>query len=117
MQRFLATLLVVSFSFPLLLPAMLRGTESKLPACCRRDGKHKCGMAAPKAGKLAFGKSPCAQFPGSQSTRAERDDLPLSTLETSVRWAMAADAPTPAGASPRGEFRLRKSPRGPPILL
>ena len=45
MRRVLASLLVAMFSFALIAPAVFASDpDSKLPACCRRDGKHHCGM-------------------------------------------------------------------------
>jgi hypothetical protein len=35
----------------LVLTVLLPSPESKLPACCRRDGKHHCAMAEMTAGK------------------------------------------------------------------
>ena len=47
MQRLLATLLLFTFSAPLLLPLLSsQQEENNLPACCRRDGDHKCRMRA-----------------------------------------------------------------------
>ena len=47
MRRVLASLLVALFSFSLIAPAVFASDpDSKLPACCRRDGKHHCGMAS-----------------------------------------------------------------------
>ena len=42
MQRISAVLLLALFSFPLISPAVFADADSKLPACCRRDGKHRC---------------------------------------------------------------------------
>jgi hypothetical protein len=46
MRRALASLLLVLFSFPLIAPAFTPSADAQLPACCRRDGKHHCSMAA-----------------------------------------------------------------------
>jgi hypothetical protein len=47
MRRVLASLLVALFSLSLIAPAVFASDpDSKLPACCRRDGKHHCGMAS-----------------------------------------------------------------------
>lgn len=46
MQRALAAVLVLVFSFPLIAPAFASQVEeANLPACCRRDGKHHCAMS------------------------------------------------------------------------
>ena len=51
MQRLLATLLIVVFSFSLNASA-LASSMSKLPACCRKGGAHHCAMQgdSPNAG-------------------------------------------------------------------
>ena len=46
MRRGPAILLLFLFSFPLIGPALFVDAGSDLPACCRRDGKHHCGMMA-----------------------------------------------------------------------
>jgi hypothetical protein len=45
MRRKLANLLLFTFLAGFLLP-LFAETQSTLPACCRRDGKHHCSMAA-----------------------------------------------------------------------
>jgi hypothetical protein len=69
-------LLLAAFSVPLIGaligPALLASeVESKLPSCCRRDGKHSCGMAstssreAEPSGPL-LRAARCSQFPGAK---------------------------------------------------
>ena len=45
MRRAFAILLTMLVSLPLILPAFVSGANAKLPACCRKNGKHGCGMA------------------------------------------------------------------------
>lgn len=57
-QRRLAKLLLLLISFGLIapaLPGMTSSGESKLPACCRKDGKHKCGMKSMSGGSALAG--------------------------------------------------------------
>jgi hypothetical protein len=42
--RFIAIALLLIFAGDTALPALLADSESALPACCRRDGKHHCAM-------------------------------------------------------------------------
>jgi hypothetical protein len=44
MRRALALLLLAVVGSPLITPLLLAGSRAELPACCRRDGKHHCGM-------------------------------------------------------------------------
>lgn len=98
-------LLVIGFSSigPLLLAT---STEEDVPACCRRDGKHRCAMR--KSADLPVNhlvlrspQSKCPQCPnGSQSTASPKLDasipsfVPLSThlvvaLQTRIDLAEA----------------------------
>ncbi|MBV9037634.1 MAG: hypothetical protein JO182_24295 [Acidobacteriaceae bacterium] len=45
MVRAVAHLLLAVFSLGLIAPAFNNGPESKLPACCQRNGKHHCAMS------------------------------------------------------------------------
>jgi len=46
MRRALASLLLAVFSFLLIAPVAFADPESNLPACCRRDGAHRCSMGS-----------------------------------------------------------------------
>ena len=65
MHRILATLLLAAISLTLMPMALLAGTSaSDLPACCRKDGKHKCMMAdADTDGPSLRRVSQCPMFP------------------------------------------------------
>jgi hypothetical protein len=45
--RAAAGVVLAIFLLPLFLPFFNLGSESSLPACCRRDGKHHCAMSVP----------------------------------------------------------------------
>jgi len=109
-----ATLLLVAFSFPLIGPALFASdAQSNLPSCCRREGKHHCGMASMAARDAdptgpVLHTSRCAQStPG---------------LIGSSRAIVAAVASHPAGhAQAEILFHISYSrsgqKRGPPALL
>ena len=59
-RRILASLLLVLFGFSLIAPALFASDpDSKLPACCRRNGKHHCALATGSG----FHAARCADFP------------------------------------------------------
>ena len=64
-SRFLASLLLVLFSFPLISPAFA-DFDSNIPACCRRAGKHACELAGHRHSGSGpqFASPYCPQFPG-----------------------------------------------------
>jgi hypothetical protein len=65
-HRLLAALLmVVVGSTPIASAVFVKGAESKLPACCRRDGNHGCGMksAAPSKSGVSLYGARCASYP------------------------------------------------------
>jgi len=44
--RAMSGVLLAFFLLPVFAPFLSSGSESTLPACCRRDGKHHCAMSA-----------------------------------------------------------------------
>jgi hypothetical protein len=65
MRGLLAILLVGTLSAPLM-ATFFASSETSLPACCRRDGKHRCMSRVPVAlDALAFAplKQVCPVFP------------------------------------------------------
>lgn len=71
MRRLLAISLVLLFGLPLVLPLFALGdtAESKLPACCRKNGAHHCAMTMEALEALMQGQhlmaapSKCPMFP------------------------------------------------------
>jgi hypothetical protein len=89
LQRIWALALTLVFSFELLMPLLSAEPESKLPACCRRDGKHACSMMM---------KSSPSSIPGKPSISAKKIACPLypsgKTLPVSARAAGTPVQPT-----------------------
>ena len=69
MRRAFALLLLAVIGSPMITPLLFAGARAELPACCRRDGKHHCGMggvtgtASPEAPALKTFQPKCHFFP------------------------------------------------------
>jgi hypothetical protein len=123
-QRACAILLLVFFSFSLIGPEAFVDSDSKLPACCRRGGKHHCASMDP-AHKQESAATPavkatrqCASFPKTDGVRA----LSTTTLPPASQAFFASIVTHPA-VQPQTEARQRisfsrsRQKRGPPISL
>jgi len=127
MRRALSILLVVFFSLGPLSAMLQADDDSRLPACCRRHGKHRCAMndasavaamlAAPGAAPVVTAPAHCPYFPGYLA----------ESMAPITAWAPAPAAlPAPqvqalAGSPVRASIRFRavraRSSRGPPHFL
>jgi hypothetical protein len=70
-RRIPASLLLLLISFSLISPLLAAPAGAKLPACCRRDGKHRCAAMQSQmhqSGGLKIATSVCAQYPQSKAT-------------------------------------------------
>jgi len=125
MRRVPAILLVFLFSFSLIGPALLVDDQANLPACCRRDGKHHCGMVdggmadAPSPGPaVAAVRVKCPLFPGA-GVFVARSGAALVTAVTAVAAPIDGCAPRAAqahcGYCIGSRFSHRQ--RGPPRFL
>ena len=65
MRRSLASLLLTLFSSSLITPFLSAHASPELPACCRRDGKHRCAImdAAMQSSSGPSLVSRCPLFP------------------------------------------------------
>jgi hypothetical protein len=65
-RRWLAILLVAVFSLPLVTPAFSGDSDTNMPACCRRNGKHHCaetGAGSPQSGQGFRSTARCPSYP------------------------------------------------------
>ena len=62
------------FSFALIAPALPNDADADLPACCRRDGKHACGMRMERTSPSgsAWQTARCPSFPAVKGLPAAR---------------------------------------------
>jgi hypothetical protein len=117
-RRVLAVALLGLFSFSLIAPAVFASEpESRLPACCRRLGKHHCAMDAEAGSSPGPSMQPswCRLFAGSAVK-----SLPVAGLLTAVRASIAmvsAPAYRPSTNAPyQVSYRSTCQKRGPPRL-
>lgn len=96
MRRAFASLLVAVFSFPLIAPVVLANTTSDFPTCCRRNGKHHCGMVdTAERGELPTGlaveaiQPKCPLFPNAGTVAVScHTVLPDSSSDFRVRLVL-----------------------------
>jgi len=120
LRRMLAFALLIAFGLPLAAQALGTSTDpdSRLPACCRRHGKHHCAMAM---GDAASSGDPALQAPPCQSYPAAATQARILAASLVVPLPIAAEshpAPTPAAARERGAQTFAASAhltRGPPV--
>jgi hypothetical protein len=123
MRRLLALFLLAVFSFPLIAPAIPADAESKLPACCRRHGKHHCAMmmddAASTTGVSVGSVEPrCPLYPNSPSSPAGQYVAVLRSsgaIFGAIVSHPAIQLQTQAGY--RVSFSRSRQKRGPPVVL
>src|ERR1035438_9454472 len=125
MRRIFATLLLAVLGFTAALPLVFADPDSVRPVCCRRDGKHQCGMMAGQA------KEESSSEPAFRAVRATCPYFPSSGAVPRYPGAAKPEA-SPAifaclvshpAIHAQGEARYRISfnrthqKRGPPILV
>lgn len=125
MRRVPAILLVFLFSYSLIGPALWTDAQSNLPACCRRDGQHHCGMmnqetAAGSSSGLAMGarqvKCPC--FPSGRALLPHCDTaLSGGSGLAAAYTGLQILNPRPADAGYSLSFSSSHQKRGPPSFL
>lgn len=112
-------LLLGLFSFALIAPALPTDPESDLPSCCRRDGKHACGMMESKSPSgPAWQSARCPSFPAIKGLPTARS---AAAAPQAGSWTVAAPASEPVvrteTASTRQNVHDRSCrKRGPPSL-
>lgn len=113
-------------SFPLISPLLSAPRpEAKLPPCCRKDGKHACGMipkaeAPPSPGEAAIKarKTACPLFPAAQSTPAMvKADVAVPRHTLAVLVHTVRIAAEQAEAQYRISFSRSCQKRGPPSFF
>jgi hypothetical protein len=97
--------------------------ESRIPACCRRNGKHHCemgsqGNSAQSAGETSiFAKDCCPCAPRALASTAPTVVAFLGVSAKSTGYASSLRVPFPTTASPLINDRRSRPKRGPPSDL
>jgi hypothetical protein len=113
-RRVLASLLLVLFSFSLIAPALSASdADSKLPACCRRNGKHHCTLATGSG----FRAAKCAAFPSINVIPASHTaGLPGLSRSTFTALIVQPANSTQLEAHSRLSYSQTGQKRGPPAF-
>ena len=121
MRRTLCILLILSYWLGPLAELLPANAESRLPACCRRHGAHRCAISAAMAALAASGSRPsvaapshCPYYPGSMAAATEPDQaLAASPAGLPVLLAKAHSFAASRAAARLSQIRTRAG-RGPP---
>jgi hypothetical protein len=120
LRRLCATLLLALFGLPLILPAIRVESEAKLPACCRREGKHHCGMpdtARQQETPGAAIREKCSVYPGASAIPAYSNATLLNaTLAFYSSLVKHPAVQSQTEALQRISFSRSRQKRGPPVL-
>jgi len=119
-RRIAATLLLLTFSIALITPLLSASDpESKLPPCCRRNGKHHCAaMGSTEPSSVpTLQASRCASYPMAIVVAA----TPLVSLPIVSLASIAAPIHHPAirpqaQSLCRSSFGRTRQKRGPPLV-
>ncbi|MGA2742530.1 MAG: hypothetical protein ABSG65_34465 [Bryobacteraceae bacterium] len=125
MTRVPAILLVFVIGFSPIAPALFSDAAAHLPACCRRDGKHHCGMTgqemADMAGTPSSGlaadasRAKCPFFPSGGVLLPHSGAALLSASQTvGISTARQVARQAQADAGYRIAFDSSHQKRGPP---
>jgi len=116
--------LLAFFSFSLIGPEAFVDSDSKLPACCRRDGKHHCAsmekahQQQPPSGPSVKAVRQCTNFPKADGVRAFSNSILVSAPQAFFALIVSHPAVQPqTEARQRISFSRSRQKRGPPISL
>lgn len=127
MRKFFAIALLAVFGLPFVSPllAMTAKSETNLPACCRRNGKHNCMMSAAERNQLE-NNAPAFSSPPEKCPYAPVAILGThhpTTFSYRARQTIYADLATGAAGTGQTQSKLRialdrtHGKRGPPALF
>ena len=122
MRRIPASVLLLLFSYTLTTPLLFAEPESKIAACCRRDGKHHCAkmakMAESDGGVRITPSATCPLFQPGASAPVSGDVAIPAPIPVTIETITAEPTPAQQSEVKRriAEARAWRK-RGPPSLL
>jgi hypothetical protein len=121
MRCLLSLVLLAAFGFPLIAPALALGQdhEAALPACCRRNGAHRCSMKMHRqpTSEPTFSER-CPNFPQPSNSPSLLSSTALLLTANPVAFEfLAPTAPQQAEAQRRISRARSHQKRGPPSVL
>jgi hypothetical protein len=115
LRRIQASLLLLLFSLGLFLPLLAASPAStKLPSCCRRDGKHRCAMNTSQKAHGTFLTAHCDQYPTSSLGQISILQGLAPTQHTNSPLAPSIIVASPSRLTLSHLFNEAASQRGPP---
>ena len=123
MRRVAAMLLAVWISALLMLPAMLAGGQSRVPACCRAAGKHHCSLrhaASPESGPtLQTTQAACPLWQPDRATLPAHQATPINLAASVFDVALKPHAVAAAHSASlyNPSFSRSRQKRGPPVFF
>jgi hypothetical protein len=119
MRRILAIFLIAAFGLPVAASALALAQDSgssHLPACCRRNGAHHCGMLAASKGAPAVSAT-CPSFPQPSTTAPAANSAALiPTAPATLLHLTSFTAAQRAEAQRRLSRERSRHKRGPPTV-
>jgi hypothetical protein len=117
-RRFPAILLVAIFGFSVIGPALFVDRSENLPACCRREGQHRCAKIDKSGTGLKAVGLRCAEFPKAGAFLVHFETaLPGGSQLVFGALLRHPAVVAQAAAGYRISFSRSRQKRGPPSLF
>jgi hypothetical protein len=119
MRRLLALLLLASFGLPVAASALALGQspDTRLPACCRRNGAHHCAMQMAVPNGAPAITAVCPHFPQPSATSPSNTSSALAPpAQTTLLHLVALTATRQADTQRRISRERSRHKRGPPSI-
>lgn len=120
MRRALAITIVLLFSVSLAAPLFAVDSASSLPACCRRNGSHRCesGMLANSGTRTVSTIAPkCPSWPKSTAAPWPNNFAPAEAQGIGAPLYAHPESRPQTEARYRVAFARSRQKRGPPAIL